>query len=171
MQFYPGPQGAKKVNEMINDIDVDLAKFVFTNMMPMDSLGMEEINRDVDVNLEQTYSYKQKAREIVPNSDWAKHVISYQVERNPQYLQVRDIMLVDNPIFSQYCDITIIADQVFAVCTEGNEAWGYVMSSKAYAASMRAIHQAIWRSDSVLTIEEVRGWGTNQFYNIAHKED
>ena len=169
MQYYPGVEGAGKVYLMESNLEVDLPHYVFSKMMPMDALGSDLINADIDRQYERDKFYKNNFLEVVPDTEWAKHVISYQFGRDSRYMDTRKIRMIDFPGFEQFMRLTIVGESVFGVSTEASEAWGFVFRSKAFSSSLKSIHQLLWASGQVIDEKVIASWGKNEYLEVEKK--
>jgi predicted transcriptional regulator len=162
-QFYPGIDGAVKV--MTNDYlkDVSLPVAAFENLMPMDSFGRHQMNQSVAQTTKHQLNQGTYFREIVPLTDWAKHVLTYQFLRDPDYLIARETRYVENPVFDLNQRITIQGNRICITCTKDAEAWGLVLNSPSLANTLRAIFEVIWQTARPVTPEFIRSLGNNQF--------
>ena len=162
-QYHEGIEGAKRVHrlekELIGKVPID----VITSLLPMDALGKEFVNRDVATATKKAMKSSIEIRELIPLNDWTKHILTYQYEREPDYLVARVYRYIDNPIFRLNQRLVIAGDQVLIICTSEDEAYGLAIRSGAYSDSMRSIFSLLWVSASQVTLEMVRSWGENQF--------
>ena len=83
-QFFPGMDGANHVMFDYDGIDQDT--YVFDYQIPMDATGSKEMNEGIDKGIELWSKGKSTEYNLTPLNPWTKHVLSYQVERNPHYL-------------------------------------------------------------------------------------
>lgn len=83
-QFFPGREGAYQVQSDIDDVDAD--GYVFDYLTPMDVFGTKETNELVEKSIKFWSHAKSTEYNLIPLIPWSKHVLSYQVERNPHYL-------------------------------------------------------------------------------------
>jgi|GEM_PF-819885 len=161
-QFFPGIDGAKKTYFGENYKDIDIQRYVFDNLMPMDVFGKKDTNNDVDMGTDAGMKFY-PTQELVPESDWCKHVISYQYGRDKNYLNAREYRMINNPIFRMYQRMTIIGSKVLISCSVNNEVWGMEINSSAFAESLLSIFKFLWIQATPITEDIVRSWGTNQF--------
>jgi predicted DNA-binding transcriptional regulator len=162
-RFHPGIEGAKKVMTL-DSSGVDLPHHVLTNLTPMDAVGKEFTNNDVDAELEFRASAKNKIKEIIPLNDWTKHVVSYQLQRNPKYLQARELRYLDKPGFQFQVNQTLRGDgRVSFYSLQGDESWGFEVYSNSLYASLLSQYQLLWELATPLTEKEVKSWGKNTF--------
>lgn len=160
-QFYPGIDGVKRV--YFNTVPSSEPRIVWENLIPMDVFGIDETNRmtqrETDTNLEQTINH----REIIPLTDWTRHVLSYQYGRDPNYIVGRKMRYSDNPLFDLHLSITVQGTRVYISCAHEDEVWGLVINSKAFSDALKAMFEVQWLVAQPVTKELVESWGKNQF--------
>jgi len=100
---------------------------------------------------------------LVPLNNWTKHVITYQFERDPTYLDQTEFRYIDNLVFDMYLRLCIKGEFVRISCYEEDEIWGLKINSKALAKSMLAIYQLTWQQAVPITKELITKWGKNEF--------
>lgn len=159
-QFYPGAEGAQRILYTTEAAEAPLA--AFDNCMSMDAFGMSTMNRDVSVVSERMKARGRGSyRELVGLSDWTQHVLSYQCQRDPSYLQAREIRVVENKLFQPQTRVTIQKQYVYMVSAYQNELWGLSIRSEALAQTLLGIFEVLWLTALPLTLELVRLWGVN----------
>jgi hypothetical protein len=161
-QFYPGIDGVKKVT-IEEDDGIDLPLLAWDKLMPMDIFGSEQMDKSVAKDTKQRLEMKHKIKELIPLNDWTKHVLSYQIGRDPEYLTAREVRAIDNPIFNQITRISIKDTRIRITCAENEEVWGIVINSKALSQSLAALFQLTWQLATPVTHDIVKSWGKNEF--------
>ena len=159
-RFYPGIGGATEVYRRMNSSDSKEPIVAWDCLMPMDSFGLEEMNKWTDV--ENRRKHKTNIRSIIPLSDWTKHVVSYQYERDPKYLS-RSFQYIEDPSFMLYQDIQIQGNIISIVNGVKEEAWGIIINSELLAKSLTSIFEIVWKIAKPVTPELVKSWGPNEF--------
>jgi hypothetical protein len=163
-QFYPGVEGARKVyyddfwkDKVTPAIEWDL-------LMPMDSFGRKQINEDINKQFEILSKKKHADKTIIPLTDWTKHVLSYQVSRDPRYLTSYDIRYIDEPSFDVHIQFQVQGDYSKIACSKKGEAWGLRIKSKMLAATLKSIFDQNWKIATPVTPELVKKWGPNGLF-------
>jgi len=162
-QFYSGVEGLKYVLSKSYLLNVKTEICAWDNMMPMDFVGREMMNDLVDKELTVRREMEIHPKTLFPLNDWTKHVLSYQCGRDPDYLRYHELRYLEEPGFDLYQDIYIYADTVATTCAKQNEAWGMVIKSELYAASMRNIFNLSWVRAKPVTLDFVKALGSNEF--------
>lgn len=163
VEFYPGVEGAKQLYSRLAEYSKETTLYVWSKMMPMDALSSEGVNRDIDQAKQLLQHTNAHSREIIPLNDWTKHVLSYQLGRDKDYLIGRDFRVVDSPMFEMYLDLIVVEDYVKAVCAEQDEVWGLIIHSSALAKTLISIHQLQWMQATPVSRELIESWGENEF--------
>lgn len=168
IRFYPGIDGAKRVlsSEINNPANAQL--YTWDPCISMDAFGISSMNEVVSQEVESLKTMKYKPKELIPLNDWTRHVYSYQFARNPDYLRLKDVRFLDSPIFDLHQQITIVANTVRILCSEGDEIWGLVINSKNTANTFKSIFELMWQQASPLTEQELRKWGRSEFYDAEN---
>ncbi|KKS90189.1 MAG: hypothetical protein UV66_C0007G0001 [Candidatus Woesebacteria bacterium GW2011_GWA1_43_12] len=133
-RFYPGIGGATEVYRRMNSSDSKEPIVAWDCLMPMDSFGLEEMNKWTDV--ENRRKHKTNIRSIIPLSD---------------------------PSFMLYQDIQIQGNIISIVNGVKEEAWGIIMNSELLAKSLTSIFEIVWKIAKPITPELVKSWGPNEF--------
>jgi len=168
-QFFPGMDGA---NHVMFDYDgVDQDTYVFDYQVPMDATGSKEMNKGVDKGINLWSKGKSTEYNLTPISPWTKHVLSYQVERNPHYLDRVQYRTLPFELAGLALTIRIKGDRTWVVSVKGDEVWGLKIRSQNLAESLVGIHQALWKLASPITLDMIFSWGHNEYMNAekAHK--
>jgi len=160
-QFYPGVEGAKRVyfDDFWEDLEVPL--FEWDLLMPMDAFGMDAVNKDVEKQLETLKKKKPLDKTIVPLNDWTRHVLTYQVGRDPTYLEAYNINYIEDSAFEIYVQFQIRGDYIKAVCSREEEIWGLRMKSKMLSKTFKSIFDQTWKTSTKVTMDMVKSWGSN----------
>lgn len=159
-RFYMGVEGAAEVYKRMNSSDSKEPIVAWDCLMPMDSFGLEQLNKWIDT--ENQRKQNTNIRAIIPLSGWTKHVMSYQYERDSKYLS-RDFRYVEDPSFDLYQDIQIQGNIISIVNGVKEEAWGIIMNSELLAKSLTSIFEIVWKIAKPVTPELVKSWGPNEF--------
>lgn len=161
-KFLPGVEGA--IEAFRDDYDnIDLPLYAFDYLQPMDAIGRKRMNEVVNVDAAKRSAYKTKEYTLLPLSKWTKHVLTYQAERNPDYLENAEWRYVDTPIFDTSVRISIKGDRIKVSCVEEKELYGIFIQSKALAMSLRSMHQVLWQGAKEITKEMIKKWGPNAY--------
>lgn len=160
-QFFPGMDGA---NQVMFDYDgVDQDTYVFDTQIPMDATGSREMNEGVDKGIKLWSKGKATEYNLTPITPWSKHVLSYQVERNPRYLDRVQYRYLPFELASFSLTIRVKGNRVWIVSVKGDEVWGLKIRSQNLADSLTSIHQALWKLASPITKEMISSWGPNEY--------
>jgi len=160
-QFFPGMEGA---NQIMFDYDgVDQDTYVFDYQIPMDATGSKEMNEGVDKGINLWSKGKSTEYNLTPINSWTKHVLSYQVERNPHYLDRVQYRYLPFEIASLCLTIRLKGNRIWIVSVKGDEVWGLKIRSANLADSLVGIHQALWKLATPITQEMIASWGPNEY--------
>ena len=160
-QFFPGMEGA---NQIMFDYDgVDQDTYVFDYQIPMDATGSKEMNEGVDKGINLWSKGKSTEYNLTPINPWTKHVLSYQVERNPHYLDRVQYRYLPFEIASLCLTIRLKGNRIWIVSVKGDEVWGLKIRSANLADSLVGIHQALWKLATPITQEMITSWGPNEY--------
>jgi len=160
-QFFPGIDGA---NHVMFDYDgVDQDTYVFDYQIPMDATGSKEMNEGVDKGISLWSKGKATEYNLTPINPWTKHVLSYQVERNPHYLDRVEYRSLPFELAGLALTIRSKGDRTWIVSVKGDEVWGLKIRSQNLASSLVGIHQALWKLASPITKEMISSWGPNEY--------
>jgi len=160
-QFFPGMEGA---NQIMFDYDgVDQDTYVFDYQIPMDATGSKEMNEGVDKGINLWSKGKSTEYNLTPINPWTKHVLSYQVERNPHYLDRVQYRYLPFEIASLCLTIRLKGNRIWIVSVKGDEVWGLKIRSANLADSLVGIHQALWKLATPITQEMIASWGPNTY--------
>jgi hypothetical protein len=162
-KLFPGITGANEVYDKLTNIDYALPVYAFTNLMPADAFGRKRTDDLIDAEFKKRAKVNTKAKQIIPLTEWTKHVLTYQYGRDNNYLKYNEFRYVDNPIFSIHQDLNIVADKIFIVTAEEDEIWGMIINSQTLSKSLTSIFHLIWQIATPLTQELVESWGENEF--------
>ncbi len=162
-KFYPGIEGAKKVYLTMENTDLNVDMYSWSQLMPHDVFGSEYVNKDV---LTATAARKKTgtiAKELVPLNAWTKHVITYQYQLDPNYIANREFRYIDGTIFECYLDFVIKGESIRVTCAEGEEVWGLYMRSTALTSTFKSIFMLTWQMATPITKEIIESWGKNKY--------
>ncbi|MEA3357484.1 MAG: helix-turn-helix domain-containing protein [Patescibacteria group bacterium] len=168
--FYPGIEGFQKVYLDRRLLDIDVERYTWDLLMPMDVLGKDKLNKLVDRQHKMFKQHKHKPKEIIPLNNWTKHVLTYQVSRDPKYLKDREIRYIESPAFDLSAEINIIGNQIRISCAQDDEVWGLTISSKALSKTFRSIFLVQWAMAKKISPELVKSWGENKFLKAERKK-
>jgi hypothetical protein len=160
-QFFPGIEGAKHVFILDQSLP-DQESLCWNYKIPDDAFGRDFINANIDEEIHHTRTHRQK--DISPLNDWTRHVFTYQCQRDPKYLGMKEFRYIENPLFTLQVRLEITGNQVQIVSVEGDECWGLVIKSETLATSMRSIFMLQWQMALPITAEVVKSWGSNDFF-------
>ena len=163
-QFFAGEEGAKKVNFDIDSVDQD--SYVFDYMTPMDVFGSKETNAGVEHAIKVQSKLKSTEYNLISLTPWSKHVLSYQVGRNPNYLHHVEHRELPFELSGLSVWIHIKGDRVRIVSVKGDEVWGLIIRSTNLSTSLISIHQALWKLATPLTKDKIDSWGENEYLSV-----
>ena len=163
-QFFPGMEGANKVMFDYDGIDQDI--YVFDYQIPMDATGSREMNEGVDKGIKLWSKGKSTEFNLTPINPWTKHVLSYQVERNPHYLDRVQYRYLPFEMQGLSLTIRVKGNRVWIVSVKGDEVWGLKIRSQNLAYSLISIHQALWKIGTPITKEMITSWGPNEYMQV-----
>lgn len=161
-QFFPGMDGANHVMFDYDDVDQDI--YVFDYQIPMDATGSKEMNEGVDKGIKIWSKGKSSEYNLTPINSWTKHVLSYQVERNPHYLDRVEYRTLPFELGSLALTIRTKGNRTWIVSVKGDEVWGLKIRSGNLADSIIGIHQALWKLATPITREIIASWGPNEYF-------
>lgn len=165
-QFFPGAKGAAHITFDLDHVDQDA--YVFDYLTPMDVFGTEAINKGVEEAIKFQSKSKSQEFNLVPITPWTKHVLTYQVERNPKYLNNVEFRHLPFELSSMSLWIHVKGDRLRIVSVKGDEVWGLKIRSLNLASSLIGIHQALWKLATPITKEIIEAWGPND-YGLAEQ--
>jgi predicted transcriptional regulator len=160
-KFYPGLDGAKKV--YFESLNFDAIQqydniCVWDMQMPMDAFGIKEMNSDIDKGKRRGH-----VKELMPLNDWTKHVMTYQTQRNQDYLKQTEYRAIDDTSFNVFTRIQLAGNYIWIICAHENEMWGLVAKSKMLVMTFKAIFEQNWRTATPITKDTIESWGKNEF--------
>lgn len=166
-QFFPGMQGA---NHVMFDLDgVDQDTYVFDYLIPMDATGSREMNEGVDKGIKLLSKRKCVEYNLISLTPWSKHVLSYQVERNPHYLDHVEHRYLPLELANMAVMARVKGDRTWVVSVKGDEVWGLKIRSQNLADSLTGIHQALWKLATPITRDMISSWGPNEYLQAELK--
>ncbi|MBN1618305.1 helix-turn-helix domain-containing protein [Candidatus Dojkabacteria bacterium] len=168
-QFFPGIDGLIQIYNDKELYAVDLDQYAWDNLVPTDVFGQKVLNKIVTSDNRVRRHRKSIDRELVCLNDWAKHVISYQWNRDPEYLIKTEIRYIDNPVFDMRLRISIKDRYVRIASADENEVWGMKICSDALATSLKSIFLLNWALAKPVTERMVRLWGKNKYLEVQNK--
>jgi len=166
-KFFPGIEGARKVY-FSEPGSHEVPMMIFDNLMPMNVFGKEEINRDALKQTKKVIENGGQLKELGVMNEWSRHVLEYQVSLDNKYLEASEQRLLDVPGIKFNQRIVIQGDWIKISCAKEEEAWGIVIRSESFAATMRGIFYLVWSLAKPITTELVKSWGKNDFYEAEN---
>lgn len=166
-QFFPGMDGANKVMFDYDDIDQDI--YVFDYQVPMDATGSKAMNEGVDKGIKLWSKGKSMEYNLTPITQWSKHVLSYQVERNPHYLDRVQYRYLPFEMQGLALTIRVKGNRVWIISVKGDEVWGLKIRSQNLATSIISIHQALWKIALPVTGEMITSWSPNEYFKAENQ--
>jgi len=168
-QFFPGIQGVKKVYFTEYIANPHLPIHAIDNMMPMDVFGRQAVNQDIDKWLSSKPQQNTEIKEVIGLTPWTKHVLGYQLARDPEYFKYRNIRYIDDPHFIINQRIVIQGTTLRIATSHQEEVWGLVINSPSLSQSWQSIFQFLWHQSTPITIDLIKSWGKNEFYQAENK--
>lgn len=174
-RFYSGLNGARKV--YFESLSFDTLEkydnvYVWDMQMPMDAFGIKEMNSDIiDTTSKKRNTRSVHVKELMPLNDWTKHVLTYQTQRNPDYMQQAEYRAIEDASFNIFTRIQLAGNYLWIVCAHEDETWGLIVKSKFLVMTFRSIFDQSWRSASPVTAELVATWGKNEFVEALGKKE
>lgn len=162
-KFYPGVNGAKYIMRLESEDTADLQTYVFDNLMPMDSFGKDWINTSVKRELKSRAKSRTRSKNIIALNDWTRHVLTYQYERDKDYIKYQEFRYIDNPILKIKQTISIKADRLRIVCADKDEIYGLQIISSSLVETFKSIFLVLWNISTPVTDEFVMSLGKNEF--------
>jgi hypothetical protein len=157
-------------NKVMFDYDgVDQDTYVFDYLIPMDATGSKEMNEGVDKGIKLWKDARSTERNLIPLTPWSKHVLSYQYERNPEYLTKVEFRYLPFELENLAIMARIKGDRTWIISVKGDEVWGIKIRSQNLADSLIGMHQAFWKLGTPVTKAMIESWGKNE-YLLAEKK-
>lgn len=163
--YYPGIEGAKKILTDYEHLKLDLPLYRWDKLLPMDAFGEDIMQTHIRQTLNLDQARKAETKILVPLNNWTKHVLTFQINENPDYLDGKTIRYIDNPLYDIYMRLEIIGNYIHMVCAEGDEIWGAKFKSQALSHTFKSFFQIQWQQAKPITKELVKTWGENEFIN------
>lgn len=160
-QFFPGRDGALHVQQQMDDVDQDA--YVIDYLTPMDVFGTKETNELVEQGIKFWSQAKSTEFNLIPITPWTKHVLSYQVERNPHYLDHVELRQLPFELTGVSVWIHLKGDRTRIISVKDDEVWGLIIRSASLASSLISVHQALWKLAVPITAAQIAAWGPNYF--------
>lgn len=171
-RFYPGIKGAKKVYfESINFETLDQFDNIYAwdMQLPMDAFGIDAMNMDISENNVKKTQLKIKTKELMPLNDWTKHVMTYQVQRDPTYLNHTEYHAIENPAFNIFARLQIAGNYIWITCVHEKETWGLIIKSKHLSLTLKSIFLQNWAYSIPIDKKIIDSWGENPFVKSLDK--
>lgn len=153
----------KEVLTKFAENDANVQPYEICQPMRIDAIGMEFTNINVDKGLISQRKNTHKLKEIIALNQLTQHIMTYQVDRNQEYLKHRDVRFIDNPMFTIYNDIYIKGDYIYISCAQGDEVYGLIINSKVLASTLLSFFNIAWLGAIPLTTDILGKWGKNEF--------
>lgn len=166
-QFFPGMAGANQVMFDYDGVDQDM--YVFDYQIPMDATGSNQMNEGVDKGIDLWQKGKSTEYNLTSLTPWSKHVLSYQVERNPKYLDRVEYRYLPFELAGLSVLIRVKGSRIWIVSVKGDEVWGLKIRSQNLADSFIGIHQSLWKLSAPITKEMISSWGPNEYKKAEGK--
>lgn len=160
-QFFPGREGAYQVQSDLDNVDAD--GYVFDYLTPMDVFGTKETNELVEKSIRFWSHAKATEYNLIPLTPWSRHVLSYQVERNPHYLDHVENRHLPFELTSTSVWIHLKSDRIRIISVQGDEVWGLKIRSHNLYTTLVGIHQALWKLATPITREQINSWAPNEY--------
>lgn len=163
-EFFTNIEGVIKIYSPEEEFDaIDVDKYAWDHMVPADIFGQENINKIV--SNENRFREKQRATdyELFPLNKWTKHVMTYQYERDPKYLNKTEYRYIDKSFFEMFLRLVVKGNMVRIACANKDEMWGLKIRSEALAKSLKSIFMLNWQMATPLTEDILKSWGPNEF--------
>ncbi len=168
-QFFPGMEGANYVMFDYDGVGED--SYVFDYQVPMDATGGKEMNKGVDRGIRKRVGGTGIEYNLTPMTDWTKHVLSYQVERNPHYLDRAQFRYLPFEMQNFNVMVRLKGDRVWIVSVKDKEVWGIKIRSSNLASSLISLHQALWKMASPVTKDMIESWMPNPYLRAEKAKD
>ena len=171
--FYAGLEGAKKVYFESLNFDVltqyDII-YAWDMQMPMDVFGVKKMNSDIDISSEKRIKRSGRVKELMPLNDWTKHVVTYQTQRNSDYLKQTEYRAIEDSSFNIFTRIQLAGNYLWIVCAHEDEMWGLIIKSKFLVMTFKSIFNQNWMIAKPVTKETIATWGKNEFVEALKKK-
>ena len=162
IEFFDGVEGMRKVywgdNKMIGKYEI----CAFENLMPIDVMPSNEINEEIDVSSKKYEKSKFRPRYIIVLNEWSKHVLSYQCERDVNYLKNRDFRYIEDIGLEIKSNIVIAGNYIRISTASGDESWGAIINSKALKETLMTVFNYVWIIAKPVTKDFVSSLGRNK---------
>ncbi|MDD3661723.1 MAG: hypothetical protein PHG63_01530 [Candidatus Dojkabacteria bacterium] len=170
--FYPGVEGFKRMYRTDEELGkLPVQRYTWDVLMPMDVIGPDFMNELVNRQLVNEKRHPFRPREIVSLNDWTRHFLSYQYNRDHEYLNSREIRFIDDPTFDIGVELTIVGEHILIACARRSEVWGLKMRSELLSATLRSIFMMQWRLAVPVTSELVDSWGPSEMLDHERKQN
>lgn len=164
-KFYPGLDGAKSLYfEDVQSIKVPTYEWDF--LMPMDAFGMKPVNKDVEKLISKRKKQPYFDKTLIPLTDWTRHVLTYQIGRDKDYLKNNEHRFIEDNSFNIATNIRIQGDFIKMICAKEDELWGLKIKSEMLSVTLNSIFNANWRIATPLTADMVKAWGPNMLLEL-----
>jgi predicted transcriptional regulator len=170
IKYYPGIEGVYKMEENEKESLTISDVYCFEYDLPMDFPGLEKSNEIVNLGNRKRNKTRFKAYDLMPNSQWIRHVEQYQVLRDKNYYLNREVRLVDERLFDFAAKVSITKGCVRLYSGTGNEVWGLEIQSENLAKTFTSIFKTIWLVATPLSVGEILGWGKNEILDQQIKK-
>lgn len=162
IEFFDGIEGMRKVywgdNKLIGKYEV----CAFENLMPIDVMPSAEINEEIDVSSKKYKNSRFRPRYLIVLNDWSRHVLSYQCERDPNYLEIRDFRYIEDIGLEIKSNVVIAGNYIRISTASGDESWGAIINSKALKETLMTFFNFVWIIAKPVTKDFVKSFGRNK---------
>lgn len=165
IEFFEGVEGLKKIYLTDNELLKEYEVCSFENLMPVDVMTHNDINTDIDKVRKEEKASKYDSKDIIILNDWARHVLTFQCQRNPDYLDHGEKRYVDDIGLEFKGRIVIAGEYVRITTSSEDEVWGLMIKSKALSDTLYSIFKLLWVNAIPITKELVNSWGNNDLLN------
>lgn len=162
MRFYPGIEGVKRVYTFIHQIPSQVQIYMWDQLMPVDTLGKNYINKEVSQGLK-IKKREKRVKTIIPLNDWTRHVLSYQYGRNKNYIDYHQFRYIEKSFFNLNQDIYVFSDRIALMCAKKDEVWGMIIQSKLLYITFTSLFQVMWEIAKPVDLEFMKQIGENEF--------
>lgn len=166
---FPGLKGAKKVY-LDNTIYLeDGVLYSWDRLFPSEAFGAIDHQRAIEERNQMRKKGLIFEKKMYPLTEWTRHVVTIQTERNPAYNANSEIRLIPSETYALPTRICIKGDFVSITSLEEDDAWGMMGRSKALATTFKTMFEVMWTTAIPLTPELIKSWGKNPLFRTKQK--
>jgi predicted transcriptional regulator len=162
-KFYPGIEGAREVTLRNEEYDIALPEVSWDYLIPLDIFGSANLNKSVSIGNSKRLREGISDKILIPFNDWTRHVLSYQYQRDNNYLENREFRYIDASFFEIFNTVIIQGEFIKITSVEEDEAWGLVIKSKSLSKTFMSLFELTWSVATPVTKEKIKSWGENEF--------